>query len=154
MRNLIVYSTMYGCTEKCANNIKEKLKGDTVVINVENKSIPQLNEFDNVVLGSSIKVGKIGKSLSKYIEKNKEELMRKRLGIFVCGGDNETDYLKQNFPEDIYNKSVIKEFVGGEISMDKVGFLMGMVLKMVGKYESYSRIDHSKIEKIAEYLNN
>ncbi len=154
MKSLIIYSTMYGCTEKCANLIKEKLNGETRIINAKSKNKPKLDDFDNVILGSSIKIGKIGKSLSKYIEKNKEELKSKKLGLFLCGGENETDYLKTNFPKDIYNSSIIKEHLGGEILMENVDLVTRLILKMVGKYESYSRIEYSKIEKIANSLNN
>lgn len=154
MKNLIVYSTMYGCTEKCANKLKEKLEGETVVVSSNSKNIPNPNEFTNVILGSSIKIGKIGKSLSKYMEKNEKYFENKRIGLFICGGEKESDFIKENFPEKLYNDAISKEYFGGEISMDKVGFITGLVLKMAGKYESYSRIEEDNILKFATVFNN
>lgn len=154
MKNLIIYSTMYGCTEKCSNLLKEKLNGETLVINAGSKNIPEPKDFDNIILGSSIKVGKIGKALSKYVNKYEDVLIQKKIALFVCGGDNENDYIRQNFSKSIYDNSVSKEFFGGEISMEKVGFITGLILKMVGKYESYSKIEMDKIEILAEKINN
>lgn len=154
MKNLIVYSTMYGCTEKCANILKENLNGETLLFNSNSRNIPDLNNFDNIVLGSSIKIGKIGKSLIKYMDKNKENIINKRIGLFTCGGEKENNYIKENFPEEIYNKAVSKEYFGGEISMSKVGFLVGLMLKMAGKYESYSRIEEGNILNFAKKINN
>jgi len=144
---------MYGCTEKCANSLKEKLKGETLLVNAVQGNLPNPKDFQNVILGSSIKIGKIGKKLTSYIQNNKESLKTVRLGLFICSGDQDAEYLKLNFGE-LYDTALVKENFGGEISMNKVGFMTRLMLKMAGKAKSYSRIDEIKIGKLAAVINS
>ena len=64
MKNLIVYATKHGTVKKCAEMLKVKLNGETVLANV-NEEVPDLDNFDNVILGGSIYIGKIQKRVIK-----------------------------------------------------------------------------------------
>lgn len=39
MKILITYATRFGCTEKCANKLAEKLTNDVEVINLKNNTV-------------------------------------------------------------------------------------------------------------------
>lgn len=69
MKNLIVYATKHGTAKKCAEMLKTRLNGETVLANVK-ETPPDLEDFDTVVLGGSIYIGKMQKNyqiMSKII---------------------------------------------------------------------------------------
>ncbi|MFZ5639495.1 MAG: flavodoxin domain-containing protein [Bacillota bacterium] len=87
MRSLIIYATKYGCAEKAATILKSKMNGDVFLVNVMKEKVPGLDQYDNVILGGSIYIGKIQKALIKYIKSNLPSLLQKRVGLFICAGD-------------------------------------------------------------------
>lgn len=67
MRTLIIYASKNGCTEDCARYLKEKLGKNAVVTNVENK-IPKMDDFDTILIGSSVHMGKIQKKSRLFVD--------------------------------------------------------------------------------------
>ena len=63
MNTLIVYSSKYGCTEKCAKLIKQELNDPADLINLKNINIKDINlsKYDKVIIGGPIYIGKIQK---------------------------------------------------------------------------------------------
>lgn len=153
MKTLIVYSSMYGCTANCAQKLKAQLTGDVSIVSASEKNIPDVSDFDTVILGSSIKIGKIGNALAKYIKKNCGVLLSKRVGFFICSGENNEEYFTKNFPEELIRIAIAKEFFGGEIAMANVGLLVRLMLRMVGKEGDYSKIDEARIASFATTMN-
>lgn len=155
MKHLILYSTMFGATEKCARLLARRLDGEVVVADVAAKALPDLSGFDSVVLGSSIKVGKIGKKMAAYVRRNGSELAKKRLGLFLCCGEAEGDceYLRTEFGEDLWSKARAKRHFGGELDMARVDGFTRFILKLAKKDQGYSRIDESAIESFAAAMN-
>ena len=70
MKTVILYETKTGTTEKCANLLAEKLN-DVTVINLR-KGALDLNSFDCIIVGGSIRIGALNKYAKKFIEKNKQ----------------------------------------------------------------------------------
>lgn len=153
MKNLIIYSSMFGCTRKCATTLKDKLQGDSLLLDANQDRLPDPADFDNVVLGSSIKIGKIGKKLSRYVKRHHSTLAKKKLGLFICSGDQEADYFGKNFPADLIAHAVAKEYLGGEISMDKVDGFTRYILKLAKKAQSYLRLQPEKLDQLAAAVN-
>ena len=54
MKNLIVFITKYGSVEKSSQLLKGKLQGETTIVNLKKDSVPDLQDFDNIILGGSI----------------------------------------------------------------------------------------------------
>lgn len=84
MNTLIVYSTKYGCTEKCASILSKKLMGKVELCNLKIGSIPNLSEYDKVIIGGSIYIGKIQKEVSEFCSRNLDVLKDKKIGLFIC----------------------------------------------------------------------
>jgi menaquinone-dependent protoporphyrinogen oxidase len=75
MNTLIVYATKYGCAEKCAMELSKEFDGNVEVINLkENKRI-DLVEYENVIIGGSVYIGKIQKEVADFINQNLKELI-------------------------------------------------------------------------------
>ncbi|ERI93872.1 hypothetical protein HMPREF1982_01374 [Clostridiales bacterium oral taxon 876 str. F0540] len=159
VKSVIIYATKYGAAEKAANMLKEKLKGQVTMVNLTKEKVPSLEEYDNVILGGSIYVGKIQKQLTNYIKANLPELLKKRTGLFICAALNEPEKLIKElsdaFPEELANKAVAKEVFGYEFSFEKMGFIDKMMTKsIVGIKSSISSLEKETIEKFAEAMNS
>jgi menaquinone-dependent protoporphyrinogen oxidase len=158
VKSVIIYSTKYGTAEKAANMLKEKLKGEVALINITKEKAPSLKEYDNVILGGSIYVGRIQKQLISFMKDNLEELSKKRVGLFICAALNEPEKLikelKDAFPEELTNNAIIKEVFGYEFSFEKMGFMDKMMTKsIVGIKSSVSSLQKETIEKFADAMN-
>lgn len=153
MKNLIVYSSMYGTTERCARLLAEKLDGETVIADASAKDVPSPAEFDTVILGSSVKVGRVGKPMRKYLMQYGELLYQKRRAFFLCSGDTDRDYFALNFAEPLLSGSAGAEYFGGALDLDKLSWLLRKILNKIGVKESYDRIDPEKITALAAALN-
>ncbi|KYK33896.1 MAG: hypothetical protein AYK18_04205 [Theionarchaea archaeon DG-70] len=104
---LIAYGSRFGCTEEVSHKIAEVLENQGMETQVSNlrktksKEWPLLKEFDGVLVGSGIKIGKWTKEPKNFLKKHKEELNKKVLGIFVCSGyaAKDPDYARKEYLE-------------------------------------------------------
>ncbi|MBS4539511.1 flavodoxin [Clostridium sp. D2Q-11] len=152
MKSIIIYSTKYGCTEKVAGMIKDKIDGEVHLFNISKEKPNNIDYYDNIILGGSIYVGKIRKDIRKYAEENIDLLLTKNLGLFICAGHVDQGALKQEldtaFPEELNNHATVKEILGSEVNFSKMKFLDKAIMKKVSGYtEDTSNIDKKDIEK-------
>ena len=75
MNTLIVYSSKYGCTEKCAKLIKEKLNEEVDLVNLKNVKDIDIYKYNKVIIGGSIYIGKIQKSVTEFCTKYIDQLV-------------------------------------------------------------------------------
>jgi len=122
MKTAVIYATRSGTAEKCSEKLSEMLAGESAIINIKKVSSPDLSGYDAVIVGSSIRIGKVQKEISEFVQKNLETLKEKRLGVFLCmgaGEENFSEYLSRNFPKEFLDKCKAKGFFGGDsISRD------------------------------------
>ncbi len=73
---IIIYSTTDNYTVKICNKIKDRVeKADNTVTLVSiDDQIENLQEFDKIIIGASIRYGKHNKSVYKFIEENQQIL--------------------------------------------------------------------------------
>jgi menaquinone-dependent protoporphyrinogen oxidase len=157
MKTLIVYSTKYGCAEKCSNILKEKIKGEVVLHNLKEGNKIDLSMYDNVIIGGSVYFGRIRKNVTEFCEKNLEELLKKEIGLFICcmrDGDLALQELKDAFPKELYNKAIIREYFGGEFIFKKMGLMDRFIAKKVANAnDDVSNIRIDNIEIFANKIN-
>jgi len=109
---LVVYGTRYGATAEVAREIasilEEQFNLPVKVADLSDKRIKDLSGFDNIVLGSGIKMGLwVGKAKRFLKRKNFEG---KKLAVFVCSGRaGEPD--SYDFALDKYVKQVIAKYL-------------------------------------------
>lgn len=152
-RILIVYASKYGCTEKAAMQLKSRLDGAEVV-NLRYAKVPELAAYDTVILGGSIYYGRIRKDMAAFTAKYKQELLEKRLGLFICAGmtgEKGEQELKNAYPEMIYNKALVREVMGDEVYPDRISALDKWVLRVVkGKeHKTGGGLAMDKLERFA-----
>jgi len=157
MKTLIAYATKHGSTEKCAKILKEELQGQVELINLEKENKVDLSEYDQVVIGGSVYAGRIRKPVSSFCSQYMEELTNKRIGLFFCGIVEDEGIEKEMnsvFPPELLNAARAKEFFGGELVLDQMGFMEKYIIKKVAKVTTNtSKIREDKIDDFAKVLN-
>jgi menaquinone-dependent protoporphyrinogen oxidase len=135
MRTLIVYGTKHGATKKVVDMLKEKIAGDVSVVNAKEKIKCDIKSFDVVIIGSSIYIGAIRKEVKKFIRSNLEEILSRKIGLFlVSGGSEEIEsYYKKNFPEELLKKVQAKGYFGFSYNGEGYNAMERMVLKEIAK---------------------
>ena len=81
---LILYSTVDGHTQEICNYIYKKLKGikKVSIISVEDSADYDLNDFDEIVIGASVRYGYHRKNVYKFIQQNIEKLDKVKTAFF------------------------------------------------------------------------
>jgi len=132
MKTIIIYSSTYEYTKECAERLKEYLLGEVIVVKATMDVIPQLDEFDNVLIGGSIYMGQIQKNMKEFCASNVALLKDKRVGLFLCCGLPEKfeQAMKDAFPEELLKKAIAKECFGGELRTEK----MNLVHKIIATF--------------------
>lgn len=74
----------HGSTEKLARHLATSLGGDIQVFNLAQDTHPDIKDFDGVIIGGSIHYGSIQKEIQLFYKRNLPELLKKKLGLFVC----------------------------------------------------------------------
>jgi menaquinone-dependent protoporphyrinogen oxidase len=103
---LIVYGTRYGATEMTSKEIadvflKEEL--DVKVANLKDEKVDDISDYDLVVVGSGIQIGKWTKEPEKFLKKFQKDLVKKKVALFVCCSSAQPLPEDEKTPEDIGN---------------------------------------------------
>lgn len=82
---IIVYSTTDGHTrEICSRLLRiiEKANNEVILISIEDENNIDLNEFDKIIIGASIRYGRHSKKVYDFINKNLQILDKKSNAFF------------------------------------------------------------------------
>lgn len=157
MKTLIIYGTKHGTTEKCSKLLKDKIKGEVVVVDIKKDEILDIASFDNIIIGTSIYMGQIQKRIKRFCTENINKLKEKRIGIFICGmSEKGTDELLSNsFPLELLDNASVKAYFGGELIFKKMNFFEKFIIKKVAKTsEDTSNLSEETINKFVNSINN
>lgn len=158
LKTLIVYSSKYGCTEKCADFLSKELKDKPDIINLKNCKDINLSLYNKVIIGGSIYMGKIQKEVSDFCSKNLEVLKEKQIGLFnlmECGRWFNYTEINQNFPKELIEIATVIKHFGGEFDFSKMGFFEKLIVKIVAKASSNkSNILKDNITNFAKIMNS
>lgn len=166
MNTLIVYATRYGCSESCAKILSGKLQGKVDIHNLKEGQAVNLSQYEKVIIGGSIYVGKIQKEVSEFCAKHLEELKQKKVGLYVCGMLKEKAEieLNDNFPTELLKYAVAKEFFGGKFNFKKMNIFVKFIVKNITKTDkTLPKMDQNKeistvseeiIDRFAQSMNN
>jgi menaquinone-dependent protoporphyrinogen oxidase len=155
-KTIMIYATKHGSVENVVTILKEKIPGEIHLTNIMGEEPPQLADYENVIIGGSIYAGKIQKKLSKYIEKHLEELLTKRVGLFICGAQEEKIREKElvdAFPAELFQNAACKEVFGYEIHYEDMNFIEKKIVSTIlGHKDSYSELSGEKMDHFAHIM--
>ena len=156
MKTLIVYSSKYGTTEKCAQRIQNQLGEGCDLVNLSDKQTTDLSAYDTIMLGSSIYAGKMRPDVVKFVSDQENVLRDKSFGVFLCCKDEGAEalrYIEDNLPQWAWDQAFLKTSLGHEVNLDKMNFFERGLFKFIFKVkESYSKLDEANIEKLIETI--
>ncbi len=158
---MVVYSSKYGATKKAAELLREQLLKDGAerveLINLKTERPQDLSGFDTVAVGSSVYIGSINKKVKRFLEENKGELLRKKLGLFLCAGAEKQEDLEKimsdNFNLELRSAALVTGYFGHAYYVDRMGLFDKMIIKKVGNVtENRENLDQKAIEAFAMNL--
>jgi len=89
---LIVYGTRTGTTANASEvnaNTLRQVEYEVKIVDAKKEKVKSISEFDLIIVGSGIQMGKWTKEPEDFIKKHQKELSTKKLALFVsCGGAN------------------------------------------------------------------
>jgi menaquinone-dependent protoporphyrinogen oxidase len=152
-RVLIAYGTRFGSTEEISNKFAEIMRNrglETTVVNVKKDQWPFLDQYDAVLIGSGIKMGRWTKEARNFLRKNLEDLRIKSFfAVFVSSGEagdpEKYQEAKEKYVQTIISdlglnlNEVMHEAFGGVFDLtksSKLGWLDKKFANMAAKEDS------------------
>ena len=133
MKIAIVYSTVGGTTRECAALLAKELKNQDVELFEIGKNEPELGDYDVVVVGFPIKMGKAEKSAGKYIKNNAIELEKGKTAYYICCGfvDCFEDYAEKTIPVSLRESAIDVTCLGGSLDPQRFKGINKLIVKSV-----------------------
>ena len=130
MKILIAYTTKSGTTRTCAEKLAALLPQHEVTLadlSLDDNAHP--NDYDFIVVGSSIRMGKIHRTVKKFTDSS--TLAPAKYALFICCGDDSRtkEYFRKNFSPTLLDCALVYTSLGGEFKLDKQSKLDRFLLK-------------------------
>lgn len=136
LKTLIVCATKYGATRICAEKIARSLPQKADIVQLGKDSVPPLSEYDAVILGSSVYMGRMRKEMAVFAKKNEAALLEKKLALFLCCIQDLEEPLKaqmeSGFSKKLMSHACACRGLGGTVDMARLSrldrFIMNLIL--------------------------
>ncbi|GGM27676.1 flavodoxin [Paraliobacillus quinghaiensis] len=154
MQTCIIYMTKHGATKQASFHLAKKLPGDIQMIDLKNEPCPNIEGFDNIIIGGSIYMGNIQKQLKQFLQENLPILLRKKVGLFLCAGHPDPKTINEQFqnafPAALLHHACAKARFGYTYDFYKLNAIERMIVKkIVGIKQSTFQLSTEKIEEFA-----
>lgn len=158
LKTLIVFDSKWGTTRTCATMLAQRLRTRTDILDLATMKKPNsLQQYDAVVIGTPMYMGKPMQRVVQFCKAYERELMGKILAIFTCGiGTAEEDhaYLSKHLPSSLTDHAVALRHFGGELLLDKMNPLERMAMgAYVREHGPVKGIDENQIDEFSELVN-
>ncbi len=159
MKTLIIYKSKYGSTEQYAKWLHEDIE-DSEIVNIKDAKGINLDNFENIIIGSLIYIGKI--QAIKFLIENWDILKRKNTYIFTVGmapNDSiDSTLIYETIPEYIREKVKYLK-IRGIINKSKLNFIDKLILRMIQKSKpelnpDTEKLDRNNLKPILTYLKS
>ena len=169
--SLIIYSSTDGQTKIICEKIKNFSKNSESIklVSLEEANNFNLQSYEDIIIGASIRYGKHNKNLYKFISSNKETLEKKRSAFFSV--NVVARKLEKNTPEtNPYMKKFLKisnwkpnklGVFAGKVNYPNYGFFDKNIIRLImlitkgptDTSRSFEFTDWSKVEDFAKELS-
>ena len=132
MRIAIVYTTTGGTTRECASLLARSLERHDVTV-ADMDAQTDISDFDIVIVGFPIRMGKASGRARRYFKENRDALLQKRVGYFICCGfvDCFDEYREKVIPEELREAAFDVACLGGSLEPSRFRGLDRIVVKAV-----------------------
>ncbi len=153
MKTLILYASTHGASAAAASFLTERL-GACDVVDLKADGAPDMAPYDAVILGGSIRLGRMQSEVRRLADTRQPELCAKRLGLFICcmnDGETAQKQFENAFPESLRVAAFATGLFGGILDFSKMSALeRTLVKKIAGVSESVSLLDKNEMERFAD----
>ena len=131
MNALIIYKGKYGATRQYAEWLSEETGFPNIA--VDNFDVKHLREFDTIIIGTSVYIGKL--QIRKWLRRNWHELRDKKLYLFLVAGtppdQKETlnGYIRSNVPKEILGRLSLT-YLPGKLFLNELSGLDKFLIKI------------------------
>ena len=172
MKSLIIYSTTDGQTKKICEVIRENFNNKEFVeiLPLEDAFHLNINNYDQIIVGASIRYGNYKSNLFKFIKYNIKILETKKNAFFsvnVVARKNEKNtpdtnpYIKKFLKKTNWRPKKIEVFAG-KVDYPNYNFFNKLVIRLImfitkGPTDigySYEFTDWAKVKKFSKELSN
>lgn len=157
MRVLIAYRSKYGTTEACARLLGERIRAEAVIVDLARQLWPDAREFDVVLIGGSIYGAKIQREVSTFSDRQREELLSRKVGLFLCSmyqGELAQTQLQGAFPKWLSEHAFVTSLFGGELHRARLSLWDRFSLLGNPRWsQEVLHIDQGAIESTAAAVN-
>lgn len=151
-RVLVAYASRHGSTKEIAERIADELSAmDTPATTAEMKSVSSVNEFDLIILGAPLYMGKLEKDFSRFISRFGSDLEKTQVAGFAVGlapikNDSQAvqeamDTLTAGFGT---IKPISVALFAGRLDPEKLSFISRKIIAMVkaptGDFREWDKI--------------
>ena len=169
--SLIIYSSTDGQTKTICEKIKSFSKNSESIklISLEEASDLNLQSYEDIIIGASIRYGKHSKNLYKFISSNKETLEKKKSTFFSVNvvarkpekNTPETNPYMQKFLKISNWKPNKLGVFAGKVNYPNYGFFDKYIIRLImfitkgptDTSKSFEFTDWSKVEDFAKELS-
>ena len=162
MKILIIYSSTDGHTKKICEVIKENLinKGELHLTSIENVSKTNVQFYDYIIIGASIRYGKHNRKVFDFIEKNLNIIEKKKNAFFsvnVVARKNEKNtpetnpYIKKFLSKTRWKPKKLGVFAG-KVDYPNYSFLNKQIIRFI-MFITKGPIDTSKSFEFTNWDN-
>jgi menaquinone-dependent protoporphyrinogen oxidase len=139
VRALVVFGTRYGATTGTSEEIAKVLREEgfeVKVVNAKKEKIKGISEYELIVVGSGMRMGKWTGEAEDFLKEFQKELQQKKLAIFastmktVSEREGKTEDVAQMRKASLEDKvaqynlhPIALGFFGGVLDYNKMGFL-------------------------------
>lgn len=133
MRILIAYASKSGTAKAASELLAAHLQNHEVTVADLEKNDPVLGDFDHIVLGGSIRMGKAHKALRRFLKEREQALCPIPHTLFLCCGIPEQfeNYLERTYSAALLESADEAVYFGGELDISKQRGFDKLVAKMI-----------------------
>ncbi len=140
MKTLIVYGTRYGATAGTSEEIAKTLQNegfDVKVVNAKQEKIKDISQYDLVIVGTGLQLGKWTGEVEDFLKMVQNELPKKKVAVFVSSmksvleREGRTEDLAKDRKYELDDRiekfglhPIAVGFFGGVIDFNKMNFIV------------------------------
>lgn len=115
MKPLILFYSKSGATKECVEILSKRLHCSTCNLAKYNPTM-NLVEFDTIIIGTGVRMGKIYKPMKQFIARNLDILITKNTAVFFCNAYLGTfqKAVEKNLPAQLIKHSICLKSFGGK----------------------------------------
>ena len=133
MKIAIIYTTVGGTTKDCASLLAKELKNQTVELFEMGNDEPDFAEYDAVVVGFPIIMGRAHKIARRFLRLRADDLKKTKAAYYICCGfvDCFEEYAERCVPKHLRASAIDTTCLGGSLDPNRFKGLNRFIVKAV-----------------------